>query len=315
MKHAFYWVVRGAIAVVQCLPLRVVAGMGRLGAQVGWWFDRRHRQVALGNLEQAFAAERPASEIRAMARENYLRIGANYLSLVKIASMPAASLRPHLEWTGLERLTQADGRSGILAIGHFGNFELFERLPEVRPDLRIISTYRALRQPMFNDLMQGFRTRYGVRFFERRSESDAMKAELADGKSWLVLLADQHAGPKGAWLPLLGRPCSCSISPALFALRHRRPLHTAICFQIAPLKWRIEIGSAIPTHDGGRRRSVEAVTQDLTAAYEHAIRRDPVNWFWVHRRWKPASEFQEDGNLRHGAVAEAGPGIAGGGEG
>lgn len=305
MKRAFYWVVRGAIALLQCLPLSIVAAMGRLGAWVGWRLDRRHRRVAIDNLEQAFGGEKSAAEIRSIARENYLRIGANYLSLVKIASMPAASLRPHLEWSGLDRLTQADGRSGILAIGHFGNFELFERLPEVRPDLRIISTYRALRQPMFNDLMQGFRTRYGVRFFERRSESDAMKAELADGKSWLVLLADQHAGPKGAWLPFLGRPCSCSISPALFALRYRRPLHTAICFQVAPLHWRIEVGPAIPVHSQGRRRSVEAVTRDLNAAYEAAIRRDPVNWFWVHRRWKPASEFQDDDNVRHGAVSEA----------
>jgi len=305
VNRAFYWVVRGAIAFLQCLPLALVAGMGRLGAWVGWRLDRRHRQVAIENLEHAFAGEKSASEIRSLARENYLRIGANYLSLVKIASMPAVALRPHLEWTGLDRLTQADGRSGILAIGHFGNFELFERLPEVRPDLQIISTYRALRQPMFNDLMQGFRTRYGVRFFERRSESDALKAELAAGKSWLVLLADQHAGPKGAWLPFLGRPCSCSISPALFALRYRRPLLTAICFQVAPLQWRIEVGPSIPVQAEGRRRSVEAVTRDLNAAYETAIRRDPANWFWVHRRWKPASEFQGDGNARHGAEAEA----------
>jgi len=305
MKRALSWLVRGLIIALQCLPLKVVSGMGRAGATVGWWVDRRHRRVAIGNLEHAFAGEKSASEIRALARENYLRIGANYLSLVKIAAMPALALRPHLEWTGLDRLTQADGRSGVLAIGHFGNFELFERLPEVRPDLQIISTYRALRQPMFNDLMQEFRTRYGVRFFERRSESEAMKAELAGGKSWLVLLADQHAGPKGAWLPFLGRPCSCSISPALFALRYRRPLHTAICFQVSPLQWRIEVGPAIPVHLDGRRRSVEAVTRDLNSAYEAAIRRDPANWFWVHRRWKPASDFQGDGNVRHGAVPDA----------
>ncbi|MCW5560140.1 MAG: lysophospholipid acyltransferase family protein, partial [Verrucomicrobiae bacterium] len=221
--------------------------------------------------------------------------------------MPAPALRPHLEWTGLDHLTQAGGRSGVLAIGHFGNFELFERLPEVCPDLQVISTYRALRQPMFNDLMQEFRTRYGVRFFERRSESEAMKAELAGGNSWLVLLADQHAGPKGAWLPFLGRPCSCSISPALFALRYRRPLHTAICFQVGPLQWRIEVGPAIPVQSDGRRRSIEAVTRDLNAAYEAAIRRDPVNWFWVHRRWKPASQFQGDGNARHGATPDPDP--------
>jgi lauroyl/myristoyl acyltransferase len=25
---------------------------------------------------------------------------------------------------------------------------------------------------------------------------------------------------------------------------------------------------------------------EVNAAYERAIRRDPANWFWPHRRWK-----------------------------
>lgn len=279
---------------------------GRAGGRIGWFLDARHRKVSIDNLTHAFGAEKSPEEIQSIARENYLRLGANYLGLIKIAGMPVDRLHPYLNWTGLERLTQADGRTGILAIGHFGNFELFERLPEARPDLKIVSTYRALRQPIFNELMQEFRTRYGVRFFERRDSSDLLKQELAGGKSWLVLLADQHAGPKGAWLPFMGRECSCSISPALFALRYKRPLYTAICFQTGPHHWRIEVGQEIPTRDCfGRRRTVEAVTQDINAAYEAAIRRDPTNWFWVHRRWKKPSKFQSDGNAHHGRVEGA----------
>jgi hypothetical protein len=26
---------------------------------------------------------------------------------------------------------------------------------------------------------------------------------------------------------------------------------------------------------------------DVNRAFEDAIRRDPANWFWVHKRWKP----------------------------
>jgi KDO2-lipid IV(A) lauroyltransferase len=28
---------------------------------------------------------------------------------------------------------------------------------------------------------------------------------------------------------------------------------------------------------------------DVNRAFEAAIRRDPANWFWVHRRWKPGA--------------------------
>jgi lauroyl/myristoyl acyltransferase len=52
-------------------------------------------------------------------------------------------------------------------------------------------------------------------------------------------------------------------------------------------RWRVEIGAEIPTLEGGRPRPIEAVMLDVNRAYETAIRRDPANWFWVHKRWKP----------------------------
>ena len=70
------------------------------------------------------------------------------------------------------------------------------------------------------------------------------------------------------------------------SLRYQMPLHTAICFRVGLARWRIEIGDEIPTRCDGRRRSLEAIMTDVNQAFELAIRRDPANWFWVHRRWK-----------------------------
>jgi KDO2-lipid IV(A) lauroyltransferase len=52
-------------------------------------------------------------------------------------------------------------------------------------------------------------------------------------------------------------------------------------------RWRIEVGDEIPTRENGRARSVETIMGAVNDAFEAAIRRDPANWFWVHRRWKP----------------------------
>jgi lauroyl/myristoyl acyltransferase len=32
---------------------------------------------------------------------------------------------------------------------------------------------------------------------------------------------------------------------------------------------------------------VEAIMGDALRIQESYVRRDPANWFWVHRRWKP----------------------------
>ncbi|MCW5558752.1 MAG: lysophospholipid acyltransferase family protein [Verrucomicrobiae bacterium] len=296
MNWIVYWVGRAVIGFVQWFPLSWVARAGRAVGAAGWWVDRRHRTVALDNLTAAFGTEKSPAEIRAIARENYLRLAENYLSLLKIGGMSDAEIGRHMEWSGLERLQRPDGRVGVIVIGHFGNFELFGRLPSQLPDNHppqtFVTSYRALQQPALNALLQDLRRRAGAHFFERRTEAELLKQALAGARTWLVLLADQHAGDRGVWLPLLGRECSCSASPAVFALRHRRPLITAICYRTGRVRWRLEIGEWISETENGRRRTIESITREINNRFESAIRRDPANWFWVHRRWKPSSGRQ-----------------------
>ena len=102
----------------------------------------------------------------------------------------------------------------------------------------------------------------------------------------LGLLTDQHTGNGGLRLPFLNHDCSTSTAPAIFALRYHCPLHTAVCYRVALAQWRIEAGDEIPTRENGWPRSVEDIMRDVNRAFEVAVRRDPVNWFWVHNRWK-----------------------------
>jgi KDO2-lipid IV(A) lauroyltransferase len=63
-------------------------------------------------------------------------------------------------------------------------------------------------------------------------------------------------------------------------------LTTGICYRVGAAKWRVEFGERIATHENGAPRRSEAIMLDVNRALEAAIRRDPANWFWVHRRWK-----------------------------
>jgi KDO2-lipid IV(A) lauroyltransferase len=175
----------------------------------------------------------------------------------------------------------------VVAIGHFGNFELYVHLGRCAPGLQTASTYRALRQPSLNRLLQSLRERSTCRFFERRRGVVALKAALSETPLLLGLLADQHAGQGGRRVPFFGRDCATNVAPAVFALRYDCALHTAICFRIGLGRWRIEVGEEIPTHENGQPRSVEALMTEVNRAFEIAVRRDPANWFWVHNRWKP----------------------------
>jgi lauroyl/myristoyl acyltransferase len=291
MDTLLYWLVRGLVAIIQSLPLVWVARLGRTGGALAFWLDARHRCVALKNLTMCFGSEKSPAEIRAIGKENFRRLGENYVSAVKTAAMNPEQLRPHFEFTVAEKIlpyaTDAGPQSRIVAIGHFGNFELYARFGQFVPIFKCATTYRALKQPTLNRIMVSLRERSECRFFERRTDAAALKAAMGDTGLLLGLLADHHAGRNGLRLPFLGHECSTSAAPAIFALRYHCPLHSAICYRVGLAKWRIEVGDEIPTRENGHARSTKEIMRDVNRAFEIAVRRDPANWFWVHRRWKP----------------------------
>ena len=73
MDRPLYHVVCALVALVQRLPLRWAARLGRAGGALAYWFDRRHRRVALRNLTMCFEQEKAPAEIRAWARATSAR--------------------------------------------------------------------------------------------------------------------------------------------------------------------------------------------------------------------------------------------------
>ncbi|MCO5052476.1 MAG: hypothetical protein M9920_09250 [Verrucomicrobiae bacterium] len=292
MDSLIYWLAKFIVTLLQSLPLRGVARLGRWGGGVAFHLDGRHRRVALRNLAMCFP-EKSATEVRAIAQENFRRLGENYLSALKTAAMTATALQPHFQFAGAEKLRDANAAgeiapcSRVAAIGHFGNFELYARFDQFVPGAQGATTYRALRQPGLNRLMQELRERSGCRFFERRTDAEALKSSMAEGRLILGLLADQHSSLGSVRLPFFGHECSTNAASAVFALRYHCPLHTAICYRTGLAEWRIEVGDEIPTRHNGHPRAVAEIMADVNRAFEVAIRRDPANWFWVHNRWKP----------------------------
>ena len=293
-----YRFARAVIWIIRALPLRWVARLGRWGGQIVGLLDARHRRVARRNLELALGQELSPRAIRALVSENFGRIGENFACAVRTAGMSSAEIRDILEVAGSEKFLPPPQvqppPSRVVAIGHFGNFELFASAFRSAPGYRFATTYRALRQPALNRLMQDLREQSGCTFFERRSEGDALRASMGRGGLLIGFLADQHAGRSGVWAPFFGRPCSTTPAPAVMALRYRCPLFTAICYRTGLARWRIELGDEIPTRIDGRRRSVADITGDINRAFETAIRRDPANWFWVHDRWKQRRKAARD---------------------
>src|SRR5439155_10927501 len=194
MDTLLYLVARALVALLQALPLTWVARLGRAGGALAYWLDGRHRRVGLRNLTLCFGREKPPAEIRALARENFRRLGENYACAIKTAVMSPAELRPHVEFVAPPTLLSPPAgqkpQSVVTAIGHFGNFELYARFGQFTPAYQCATTYRGLRQPSLDRLLQSLRERSGCHFFERRFDGPLLRAFMHQPGVLLGLLSD-----------------------------------------------------------------------------------------------------------------------------
>jgi lauroyl/myristoyl acyltransferase len=316
MNFLLYCIARGLVTFLQALPITWVAQIGRVGGGLFYYVDARHRKVAIRNIALAFP-EKSASEAKEIAKENFRRIGENWCCAVKTAAMTFEELQPHMQVVGVEKLlpkTETEAPiSRVFAIGHFGNFELFAHATHILPAYQGATTYRAIRNPAIDKLVLSLREQTGCLFFERRMDGAALREAIRTKRLLLGLLSDQHAGNTGMRIPFLGRDCSTTKAPAVFAMRYNLPLHVSICYRVRPGYWRIEVSDEIPTTESGEPRTTEAIMREVNTALEEGVRRDPANWFWVHNRWKPAPQkpvqskpiVETEAELEGGDIAQA----------
>jgi lauroyl/myristoyl acyltransferase len=288
MNFLCYWLGRLIIGFIRALPLTWVARLGRAFGVLGFWLDRRHREVVLKNLTLCFGQEKTAEEIQVIARENFCRILEGYLCAAKTSAMSYEQLRDRLEFSNTELLMPP--RRIVLALGHFGNFEIYPRLAEVAPTYVCASTYRAINQKGLDRLLYEVRSLSGCRFFERRREAMELRRLMNEPAVIVGLFSDQHAGGRGVRGPFLGHDCSTSTAAPVFALRYDCELYTGVCLRTGLARWKLELGERIHTHADGRARPIEDMVQEINRSLEKYVRLDPANWFWVHKRWKPPEQ-------------------------
>ena len=290
MEYILYLVARTAIAFIQVMPIRWVARLGRCGGAVTFWLDARHRRVALANLTRCFSNEKSAAEIKAIAKENFRRLGEVYCCSVKSAAMSDDEIKTIFTVKGGEKIpaTEPDGRltNRSFVGGHFGNFELFTRVSACIPGYRCLATYRGFSPPKLDRLIFEMRTVSGNLLFDRRTGAEELKAAMARGGMLLTLAIDQADRSNGIELPFIGYYAWTTRAPVVLAQRYKCVIFTPICYRLGLAKWVLEIGEPIRMEENGKRRAVEDIMRDINANLEAGVRRDPANWFWVHNRWK-----------------------------
>jgi Kdo2-lipid IVA lauroyltransferase/acyltransferase len=285
-----YVILKVVICIVQALPLALARSWAAGLAWLVYQVDKRHRQVAVDNLRQAFPGRYGEAELDLLVR----RVFRHFCTLaVEIMHLPRC-FHAH-NWHRYVVLPQGDvllrhmlsGRSIMFVTGHFGNWELGGFMLGAL-GFRTYAIARKLDNPWIDHLLRvQFREKTGQQILAKDGDFDRIQKVLAGGGA-LATLADQDAGQRGLFVNFFNRPASTHKAVALLALEHRVPLVVIGTAKLAePMSYGVLVEDVIlPEEYEGQRDAVRNITQRYTAALERLVQRYPEQYFWLHRRWK-----------------------------
>jgi Kdo2-lipid IVA lauroyltransferase/acyltransferase len=289
VDYAVYLLVRLIVGVAQAMTIEQSYALARVIAAVLYRVDKRHRAVGMENLKIAFGDQYDEAGRDAIIRGVYRHFSMMLMEILHIPrKLHPTTWRDRITLDGhvpiVDRLLA--GGPVIMLTGHFGNWEMAGYLFGVfgfPPN----SVARTLDNPYLDRFLREFRERTGQKLIPKDGGYDQMLEVLRSG-GVLSFLADQDAGQNGMYVDFFGRPASTHKAIALLAIEHRAPVLVGYARRIGP-GFRYEVGcSAIiePDEFQGTPDDARLLTQRFTTALEDAIRRDPEQYLWLHRRWK-----------------------------
>ena len=283
MQYLLFLVFRSAAMVTAMFPPEAAPVLGRIIGTLGRWLDPKHRKYAAASLKRTGLAE----DVPAMVRTVYNHLGTDIAETVIVPRL--LKMRGAEAFVRFERVERLEGElrrgKGVIAVtGHLGNWEI-AGLALSKAGLPFNSLGRPIDNPHFERWLSGIRGSTGQRIVQ---PSDAVRAAIGvlKRREIVAILADQDARENGVVVDFLGHPASTTRLPALMSLKYGAPIVVFGMYRDGPLHHIVFTEPLRPEDYAERADAVRELTQAFTARIEDFIRARPVQWMWLHPRWR-----------------------------
>jgi KDO2-lipid IV(A) lauroyltransferase len=290
--------IRLFLRVLEAIPLTLRAALFEAAMLGVWALDAKHRRIARINLRIAFP-DMGDREMSRIVRLCYTRMGTSAAEFIHIPRMDARYIAEHFRVEGADHIIRATEERGIAPLGmtgHFGNWELFAFVHGVvvAPIAFIV---RPLKNPVLDRIVTERREWAGNRVIRKEDSAKLIMREIRR-KTLVGILVDQNVDTyRGVLVDFFTRKAYTTFGIARIALAMQTTVHPGFIFRDPERKFHhtIRWGPAIQMDPGApREEEVVRLTRRCNEELEKAIREDPTQWLWFHRRWKTRPPGEHD---------------------
>jgi KDO2-lipid IV(A) lauroyltransferase len=257
------------------------------------WFaymvSAKHRKIIQSNLDLAFQPPLGDKEKKGIGIHAFMNLIDTVFGIIRRDGMPKDEVLENVSFEGVEIIKkyQKEEKNFILVTGHYGNWELLSQSIAIKFNLILVGVGRKLDSEVMDQVLKKNREQFNVEMVYKKGAMKGCIKSINEGKV-IGILTDQGIrksqslevdffGTKASHTPLasmLSRKFDLDLVPAFISTEDY--IHYKVKIY-EPIK-------ALKTEE--QEEDLATLTQAQADVMEQVIRKDPKQWFWMHKRWK-----------------------------
>lgn len=272
---------------VHRLPLRWIYRVGTVLGVCAFFLIRQHRRTALESLAIAFP-ELSLRERKKIARQYFIFMIQEFLETFYFITHERALENISIE--GKEYLDEVlRHNKGVVGMtAHLGNFPLMCYKLR-REGYKVNVVVRPFRDIYAGRYFEDIRTKHNIRIiysYPREKCVSSIGRALRRNEIVLILM-DQNFGSGGVWVRFFDKLAATSVGPFVFARRTGARLIPFYSVRKGEGIHRIRILPELKLkYAADKDEALLLNTITMTKIIEGWVKENPLQWSWIHKRWK-----------------------------
>jgi KDO2-lipid IV(A) lauroyltransferase len=280
-RHWASWFAIFLLRIIALLPFRLKILAGTAFGKISYRLLKRRRHITNTNIALCFP-EKSATEQEQLVKDIFVANGIGFFEIAWAWWADPESLRHRFNVEGLEVLLQANSEKGVLLVGgHYTHLDLAGLMVNLVADMDVI--YRKNNDPVFEYVITNGRKRVFKNVLERSDMREIVR-KLRDGRVVWYSPDQDHGIQNSVFAPFFGVPAATVTATAkLMRMGKANPVFVAHKRDLVTNQYTVTFSlpdPAFPTGDDVADASI------INLMLENAIKQQPDQYMWVHRRFK-----------------------------
>jgi len=276
------------------LPRSACLAIGGVLGFVIYHADKKHRQIALSNLNTAFGSRFSDVQQKRMAKASFKHFGRVFADIIKAGTMNRDKIRKLMSLEGTEHIEKAlsEGKGALIFSAHLGNWEMATAMVSRIGKINVIA--RPLDNRLLENELLKIRNNLGANVIYKQQAARPILRALEDNAMVAILIDQNVVRNQAVFVDFFGKAAATTPSLAAFFLKTRAPIIPVFCYPAQSGRYRLMILRPLKIIlTGNENKDVLKITQLCTKIIQDQIQENPKFWLWFHNRWKTRPEEEE----------------------